>query len=206
MGLKEDFKDLGDKLKRLQGDPEKFRFALAIGILAFGMVAIKMPLAARIANKKVELVAAEKLAERAERVMQLRKASGLIEDRLTQPSDPSDWQKYIYGIIAETGVTRPQQEETDLKSIYDFEQIIIPINITGSYAQIWSFIDTVERGPRLMRFENLNLTLTDKGLNLRCELYGIARPSKGGQMGGDTMGGDGDGEAPPPRDPEEDYA
>lgn len=209
MGLKEDFKDLGDKLKKLQGDPEKFRFALAIAILGLGMVAIKMPLSARIQGKKMELIAAEELAERADRVMQLRKAAGLIEDRLNQPSDPSDWQQYLYTIIEETGVSVPQQEKSDPKTIYDFEQIIIPLHVTGNYSQIWKFIDTVERGERLMRFENINLTLSEGILTLRCELYGIARPAQEEMMmDGDSMesdgGGDG-GEAPPPRDPEEDY-
>lgn len=210
MGLKEDFKDLGDKLKRLQGDPEKFRFALALAILGFGMVAIKMPLSARIQAKKVELAAAEELADRADRVMQLRKAAALIEDRMNQPSEPSDWQQYLYEIIAETGVAVPQQDKSDPKSVYDFQQIIIPLHLTGTYSQIWNFIDTVERGPRLMRFENINLTLSEGVLTLRCDLYGIARTvQEEMMMDGDSMDGGGNGsgagESPPPRDPEEDY-
>lgn len=209
MGVQEDIKALGGKLTKMQEDPEKFRFSLAIALLVFGMLAVKMPLAARIQGKRLDLAQAEQLAERAERVMQLRSGAALFEPRLHHSSEPSDWQEYLYGVVAETGVTLGKQEKSDLKGLFDFKQIVIPVEVTGTYAQIWAFVETIERGERLMRFESMSLTVTDGILSLRSNLIGIARPDTGGEYGGGMMM-DGEGEAPPPtpehRSEEEDIA
>lgn len=190
MGVQEDLKELGVKISKLKEDPEQFRFALAGAILVVGMLLVKMPLSSRIEAKKIELAAAEQLADRAERVMTLRKAASLFEDRLSQPSEPSDWQKYLYDVVEESGVAMPRQDKSSAAGLYDFQQVTFPIDVSGTYAQIWTFIDTIERGSRLMRFENLQLTLGDDGtLILKCELIGVSRSAL------DDGTSDGDGEA-----------
>lgn len=193
MGVQQDFKDLGDKLSKLKEDPEQFRFALAGAVLVVGMLLVKMPLASRIEGKKMDLAAAEKLADRAERVMQLRSAASLFEARLNQPSDPSDWQKYLYDVVESSGVSMPRQDKSAAMGIYDFQQVTFPIDVSGTYAQIWTFIDTIERGSRLMRFENLQITLGDNGrLTMKCELIGISRNSLGpGMENGEGMSDEG---------------
>lgn len=197
MGVQEDLKDLGEKLSKLKEDPEQFRFALAGAILVVGMLLVKMPLSSRIEAKKIELAAAEELADRAERVMKLRKSASLFEDRLSQPSQPSDWQKYLYEVVEKSGVAMPRQDKSASVGIYDFQQVTFPIDVSGTYAQIWTFIDTIERGSRLMRFENLQLTLGEDGtLTLKCELIGISRNARGGGMGEGS--GSMEGEGPPP--------
>lgn len=203
MGIQQDIKDLSDKFSKLKEDPEQFRFALAGAILVVGMLLVKMPLSSRIEGKRIDLAAAEKLAERAERVMELRSAAALFEDRLNQPSEPSDWQKYLYNVVETSGVSMPRQDKSAAMGIYDFQQVTFPLDVSGSYAQIWAFIDAIERGSRLMRFENLQLTLGDDGkLTLKCELIGISREFVGDPSGeGESEGGgDGemmDGEGPP---------
>jgi len=99
----------------------------------------------------------------------------------------------------------PRQDQSAAIGIYDFLQVRFPIDVSGTYAQIWTFIDTIERGSRLMRFENLQLTLGNDGmLTLKCELIGISRNGMGGpgHKGGEGKGGEG----PPPDWEDEDIA
>ncbi len=211
MGVQQDLHDLGEKISKLKENPEQFRIALAVAMLAFGWVAIKMPLTARIVAKKQELVEAEALAARAERVMKLRASAELFDSRLDCPADPSDWQEYVYEIVAETGVAMPKQEASDGNLIYDLEKVILPIQITGTYSQIWNFVDTIERSSRLMRLESLNLSISEGILSLQCDLVGLARPGLGGV--GDAVMPSANSESssspPPPeqtQDQEEDIA
>ncbi|MFK5957212.1 MAG: hypothetical protein QM477_12285, partial [Planctomycetota bacterium] len=121
-------------------------------------------------------------AERAERVMQLRAAAQLFEDRLDYPSGPSEWQKYLYEMVEKSSVSMPRQEKATDLGIYDFKQVRFPVEVSGTYAQIWTFVDLIERGPRIMRFEKLQLNLGDDGtLTLKCDLLGISRTNLGGE-------------------------
>lgn len=180
MGVKEDIIELKKKLSGLQDDPEKFRAAIAVLLLVVGMLLIKIPLTARINSKQTELREAQHLAEVAEHVMVLRDQAALVGDRLNAPGDLSNWGAYIEGLVDESGADLSRQEPGNIDGIYAFKKISIGLTITGTYREIWSFVDAVESGPRLARLENIDLSVSEGTLTLRCMLLGLCNPNGGG--------------------------
>jgi len=185
MGVKEDLVELKRKISHLREEPEKFRAALAGLIVVLGFALIKMPLSARIEAKRVELHEAERLADIAERVLILREEAVLVSDRLDVPADLADWQGYLTTMVNRSGANLLRQEAGKVDVIYDFNKIEISLTITGSYRQIWAFVDAVERGPRLARLENIDLSISEGALTLRCVLLGLTRPDSDTQMAPD---------------------
>ncbi len=180
MGVKEDVIELKKKLSGLQEDPEKFRAAIAALLLVVGMLVIKIPLTARINAKQTALREAQHLAEVADQVMVLRDQAALVEERLRAPGGLSDWGVYIEGLVNDSGADLSRQEGGNVDGIYSFKKISIGLTITGTYREIWAFIDAVESGPRLARLENIDLSVSEGTLTLRCMLLGLCDPSMGG--------------------------
>jgi len=136
MGVKEDLIELKRKVSTLREEPEKFRAAFAGLILVLGFALVKMPLASRVTAKQAELQEAQRLADVADKVMNLREQAALIRERLDAPADLSDWQGYIGTIVADAGANLLRQESGKLDGIYDFKKIEISLTITGSYREI----------------------------------------------------------------------
>jgi len=180
MGVKEDVIELKKKLSGLQEDPEKFRAAIAALLLVVGMLVIKIPLTARINGKQTALREAQHLAEVADQVMVLRDQAALVEERLRAPGELSDWGVYVEGLVNQSGADLSRQEGGDVDGIHSFKKISIGLTITGTYREIWAFIDAVESGPRLARLENIDLSVSEGTLTLRCMFLGLCDPNMGG--------------------------
>jgi hypothetical protein len=184
MGVKEDLQDLFAKISKLRSEPEKLRTAIAGAFLVVGFVMVKMPLAARFATKQNELRQAQVVADQAEKVDRLEAGVALFAHRLKYSSNASEWQAYYYQVAEATGVGITRFEDARTTGIYEFKISKMEITAIGSYAEIVGFIDALERGSRLVRLEEIKISLSDGALTLKCRLLGITRDVPDGVLEG----------------------
>jgi hypothetical protein len=178
MGLKEDFSDLFEKISKLKGDPEKLRTAIAGVFLVIGFVMVKMPLTARLEGKHTELREAQLVADNADKLQRLEAGVKSFEHRLDFSASEADWQAYYYEVAEQSKLGITRFEDSNTKAIFDFQESRMTITAIGSYTQVVGFIDMLERGKRLVRLEDVRLSVNDGRLTLRCRLLGITRKFK----------------------------
>lgn len=191
MGVKEDCQDLFAKISKLRNDPEKLRTAIAGTFLVIGLVMVKMPLAARFESKQIELRQAQTVADQAQKADRLEASVALFTHRLKYSSNASEWQAYYYRVAKTTGVGITSFEDSRTTGVYDFKVSKMQITAIGSYAEIVGFIDSLERGSRLVRLEEVKISLSEGTLTLRCRLLGITREGTGDEVERGIEGGEG---------------
>ena len=158
---------------RLARDPLHLAATLAVLLVVGGFAGVLRPLQSRIQDNRGVLTDASGLAETVRDIAALVRQEDHYRARLQVGSELVDWQDYMLQAIADANCELVDMESGAVKRVQDFKIVELPLVVRGSYVGVRDFIDRLERGFRLVRFDHLSLESTNGNVVLRCTLRGL---------------------------------
>lgn len=174
MDLRHDLDAMGVKLQKLRQDPPAFRMVIAAVLLALGLAAVTMPLGGSLESKQKSLASTRERALVAARLGKFVAVCEMAAPRLTAKADPVEWGDYAISRMRAAGLRLLSQESPEIEEIGNFRLVRMRLRAGGSYAAIADYIDRIERGPRLMRVDRLNIGFGQTELELEVEVVGLS--------------------------------
>ncbi len=163
---------------RLARDPLHLAATLAVLVVIVGFAGVLRPLQGRIESSRGVLTDASGLADTVRDIAMLVRQEEHYRERLQVGSELVDWQDYVLQAIADAGCELVVMESGNVKRVQGFKIVELPLVVRGSYVGVREFIDRLERGHRLVRFDRLSLESAD-GVVLRCTLRGLTAAGPG---------------------------
>lgn len=178
--------DAKDRLRagveELLRDPLRLAVSLAALILVVGFAGVLRPLQGRIDDSRGMLTEASGIAETVRDIALLVRQEDAYRDRLHVGYDLVEWQDYVLRAIDDADCELGTMESGDVKRVQDFRIVELPLVVRGDYSDLRDFIDRLERGERLVRFDHLVLEPGNgSGATLNCTLRGLASAVAGGE-------------------------
>lgn len=164
-------------MDRLARDPVHLAATLAVLVVVVGFAGVLRPLQGRIQNSRVVLTEASGLADTVRDIAMLVRQGDHYRSRLHVGSELVDWQDYVLQAISDANCELVAMESGNVQRVQDFKIVELPLIVRGSYVGIREFIDRLERGERLVRFDHLSLESNDGMVSLRCTLRGLTAAS-----------------------------
>lgn len=166
---------LRTRIEEILRDPLRLAVSLAAVVLVVGFGGVLKPLQGRIDDSRGMLTEASGIAETVRDIALLVRQEEAYRDRLHVGYDLVEWQDYVLHAIDDADCELGSMESGDVKRMQDFRIIELPLVVRGQYSDLRDFIDRMERGSRLVRFDHLVLEPgPTTGLTLRCTLRGMA--------------------------------
>ena len=163
------------------GDPIQLRFLLSIVLLGIGLFAVARPMASRLQESRAELEKQKAVQKAAEQLQQMYNQTKEYEVYTPSEVDQVVWGDYLAGRLEESGakLISLEPKKKILKGNV-FSIMISEVVAMGTYSQLVDFIDLLERGPRLVRIDALQLErVTDPdGVRLTCVVKGLLKNVK----------------------------
>ncbi len=170
MGVKEDCVSL---YRYCTSTQERYHFAVAALILGVGLFGIEMPLVKRLEGAVQEKQTNARDAQLAASIAELMGERQVYQDRLVPTAELVDWQDYVLDALGRSGAVLSLLEPQPILVTGNFKVIELDVTATGTYSQLSDFVDRLERGPRLVRIDQISLAQSNGVLTLICRLRGL---------------------------------
>jgi hypothetical protein len=174
MELRQDFRAIGEQIRRLRYDPPAFRMTVAAVMVAIGLAGVTLPLGGGLEARRQRVSLAEERAQVAERLRGHLDVCGLAAARLTAQANDVEWGAYLAEQLRFAGLKLLSQQPPELKDQGDFKMIRFVLRASGTYDGILDFVDRIERGQRLIRIDHLRLELVNGSLVAEVDALGLA--------------------------------
>lgn len=178
-------------------DPVLLRFLVCALILLVGGGLALRPQAQRLARARKSLTRIEGRAAKADEVVFYSKQIEQYGPALFPTSDVVAWQRYVIDKLEQSGarLTSLEPKKTDSKGV--FRILELELNAKGTYSQLADFVDRLEHGEHVVRFERLRLERLTTAVSLECILETLVKGSgeEAGAGRAEGAGGAGEGDA-----------
>jgi Tfp pilus assembly protein PilO len=145
-------------LERLH-DPLQLRI-LVIGVLLLvGYMGVYTPLSEQIAATTQKIRKEQKLAELAGDLEQLQTQCNSFAKRLPQQADSKEWMQYMHEGVRGFPLKLSKLESLALQQIGPCQVVALRIELEGSYFDLDQFLRWLELNPRLLRADEMSITL-----------------------------------------------
>lgn len=166
-------------LERLASDRLHLAATLAVLVVVVGFAGVLWPLNGRIENNRVDLTEVSGLAKTVRDIAVLVRQEDHYRSRLQVGGELVDWQDYVLQATADANCELVGMESGSVKRVRDFKIVELPMVLRGSYVGVREFIDRLERGQRLVRFDSLSMERKNGTIILRCTLRGLTAAGAG---------------------------
>ena len=154
--------DLKSELINRLHDPLQLRIVLIGVVLLVGYAGVYTPLTAQIAETTTKLNREQKMAELAASLEQLQARCNTFAKRIPQPADCKEW---IWIQYMREGIRRFPLKLTKLdylapRQVGPYKAAAMTIALEGSYFDLDQFLRWLETNPRLLRVDDLSISLS----------------------------------------------
>jgi Tfp pilus assembly protein PilO len=154
--------DLKAQLLERLHDPLQLRILLIGVVLLAGYAGVYTPLTAQIAETTTKLNREQKLADLAASLEQLKARCGTFAKRIPQQADCKEW---IWIQYMREGIRRFPLKLTKLdylapRQVGPYKAAVMAIVLEGSYFDLDQFLRWLETSPRLLRVDDLSISLS----------------------------------------------
>jgi Tfp pilus assembly protein PilO len=167
-----------ERARAIAADPVLLRATLAGVLLLIGVFALEEPQVARLATARKEQVEAQKRADASDDLRLLEKQMKVYAPRLAASADLVEWGDYILEKLEKSGATLHSMDPKKTTTSGAFKVVDFDLTAQGTYEQLADFIDRLERGERLVRFDRIFLQRMRSTVNLECTVRGLVKPPK----------------------------
>lgn len=143
-------------LERLR-NPTELRIFLMAVVLGIGYVAIYLPLDTSIATTTRKLEEGRKRLEVAEQAELLQKQYRQIQSRIPKNPDASEWTQYVLNEVQRSPLNLVSFNPSLPQALGGCQILSIRIKVTGSLAEVDSFLSWIELNQRLFRVDSITL-------------------------------------------------
>jgi Tfp pilus assembly protein PilO len=169
---------LVERGRAIAADPVLLRATLAGVLLTIGVFAVEEPQVARLATARQQQVEAQKRADASDDLRLLEKQMKVYAPRLAASADLVEWGDYILEKLEKSGATLHSMDPKKTTASGAFKVVDFDLTAQGTYEQLADFIDRMERGERIVRFDRIFLQRMRSTVNLECTVRGLVKPPK----------------------------
>jgi len=154
----------------LVAHPARYRVAVAAVLFLVGRCLVQDPLAGRIEGASLACVEARATAGLATEARALREQGGLYRARLLPRNSGAEFERQVIARLRDSGVAVRSLASKPALPLGPYAVAAVAVEAEGTYAGIAEFVDGVERGSALARFEHLRIVRDGDLLRLHCVL------------------------------------
>lgn len=151
--------DLKSRLLERMHDPLQLRITVLGIVLFLGYSGVYLPLDAQISATKQELVRERKLADLASSLEQLQSQCRSFAKRLPQQADSKEWMQYMHEGVRSFPLKLSKLDCLPPRKVGPYPIVVLKLELEGSYYDLDQFLRWIESNPRLLRADEIDISL-----------------------------------------------
>ena len=156
-------------------DPAQLRLIVSGLIGAIGIFGLCRPEARALDESRTKCALLEATAEDAEELSHLTAQSDGYDARLPKVDDASDWQQYVTKHLEASGIKMRKIEPRKMLQSSKFHVVVMEVTADGMFPNLIDFLDRLERGERIVRFDRIGFEKRAATIGLRFQFFGLVK-------------------------------
>lgn len=173
MGIKEDLRELPEKLRVLREDAAALRLVVIAFMLAVGLMGVAMPLDQGLQERAEEIRRLRHLCRVCSDLEESLEVLDAVGDRIAVAADPVEWSKWAADLAGDAGLVVLQQRPPIVQEFGELRVLRLGLRVSGSWAGLVGFLRALEEAHRLVRVDQVEIALGEDALVMDLEFLGL---------------------------------